>query len=332
MVNRNWKKEVILRRHLENLSMKNAERIKIITSLIIFFLCILPCKSQSISDYLTTCTNLLNNQRSDMYDEIEHYLLYEANKDSIKGDCMLDVQYHTTLGYLYELKYSDDQKAVQELEYAMNRLHALRDDKESRNMYKQSIYGIAIGYCNLKQLDKAIDAFEEFIMLSNSDEIDQSLVRTYFILANIYSENGDTLLAENAHKQCQIGHIKMYIKDHPQQSALLDQFLSATKDKESLEHNSLTNGIEYVNSLVLMGNILMKACGDDIAEPFAILMKAYRLMHSNNLLHDKSPYIGLGLDMLLDISTKYLSGPNNSQLIQSLKQDKEEYEGKQPQQ
>ena len=83
-------------------------------SILIVFLCLFagPCKGQKLYKELLVCGNLLQERRSDMYDDIENYLLNEVDKDSIRNVPGIDILYNLDMGFLYSVKYNDEEKAI----------------------------------------------------------------------------------------------------------------------------------------------------------------------------------------------------------------------------
>lgn len=278
----------------------------------------LPSKGQDVYSWLRTCGKLLSERRTDYYDTIEHYLLDEADKDSIRNDSLLDILYHEDLALLYTAKYNDNDRAIREMEYVKDGLHALKKDKESREPYKVVLGGLATFYFNAGRYDEAQQECEEYITLSLTDEINPDIVNKYSILSKIYEAKGDSLLAENAHKNCQLGIVRLYVKEHPQQSALLQQFQTLLKDKESCEMNYLTGSIDYVHTLILIGQTLMKTCGDDVVEPFRMFLKAYQLIHAHNLARYKTSLLEVCYIALQELYIKYAPEPTKSLFIKQL--------------
>ena len=255
-------------------------------SILVVFLCMFawPCKGQKLYKELTAYGNLLQERRSDMYDYIEHHLLNEVDKDSIRNDFGLDILYNLDMGFLYSVKYNDQEKAIPYLEYCQDKLHALRDDKAIRVPYKSCLEALQSYYFNTRRFDKAKKTCEEYLTMSLSDDINVNVINTYSILAAIYEQQGDSVLAYNAHNECQLGYVKLYVKNHPKESAVLSQFKMLLQTRQSLETSHRTDSVGYVNTLILLGNILRKACGVDVAEPFSLYLKAYRTIRENGFL------------------------------------------------
>lgn len=278
----------------------------------------LQCKGQDAYSWLKTCGKLLSERRTDYYDTIEHYLLDEADKDSIHNDSLLCLLYHFNLAQLYALKYNDNDRSIREMEYVKDGLYALKDDKESREPYKIILGGLATFYFNVGRYDEAQRACEEYLTLSLTDEVNPNIVNKYSILSKMYEAKGDSVLAENAHKNCQLGIVRLYVKEHPQQSALLQQFQMLLNDKESCELNSQTGSIDYVNTLILIGQTLMKTCGDEVVEPFRMFLKAYRLIHIHNLAGYKTSLLEVCYTALQELYIKYAPEPTKSLFIKQL--------------
>lgn len=287
----------------------------------ISFFCVLPCKGQTLYYDLTACGNMLKDRRSDMYDYIENHLLNEVDKDSIQNDFGLDILYHMDLGLLYSVKYNDEERALPYFEYSKEKLYTLKDDKNSIVPYKGCLSALESYYFNTRQFDKAKKICEEYLALSISDDINEDIVNTYSILAAVYEQEGDSVLANNAHNECQTGHVKLFVKSHPEQSAILNQFQMLLQARKSLELNNQTDSIGYVNVLIMLANILKKVCGNDFVEPFGLYLKAYKLIRSNNLLRYKTPLIESCYVNLQEAYIKYAQEPAKSLFIKQITPD-----------
>ncbi len=231
--------------------------------MVVVSLFVLPCKGQNLYNDLTACGNLLMERRSDMYDYIENHLLNEVDKNSIRNDFGLDIIYHMDLDLLYTVKYNDEEKSL---------LYKLRDDNGSIVPYKICLSALESSYFNTKRFDKAKQACEEYLAMSISDDINDYIITTYSILAAIYEQEGDSALAYNAHSECQTEYVNLYAKNHPGQSAILNQFQMLLQSKESFELNNQADSREYANVLIMLANILKKACGNDVVEPFGLYL------------------------------------------------------------
>lgn len=289
--------------------------------LIVFCLLALPCEGQDLYYDLTACGNLLNERRSDMYDFIENHLLNEVDKDSIRNDFGLDILYHMDLGLLYSVKYNDEEKALPYLEYSKDKLYSLKDDKGSIVPYKICLSALESYYYNTRRFDKAKQTCEEYLAMSISDDINDNIINTYSILAAIYEQEGDSVLAYNAHSECQLGYVKLYVNSHPEQSALLNQLQMLLQSRKSFELNHQTDSIEYVNVLIMLGNILMKTSGNDVVEPFGLYLNAYKLIQANKLLRYKTPLIESCYVNLQEIYIKYAQEPAKSLFIKQITPD-----------
>jgi len=292
-------------------------------SFLILFLCMLagPCKGQKLYKELIACGDLLQERRSDMYDYIENYLLYEVDKDSIRNVSGLDIIYNLDMGFLYSVKYNDEEKAIPYLEYCRNKLYALRDDKEVRVPYKSCLEALQSYYFNTRRFDKAKKTCEEFLAASITDDINSKIINTYSILSAIYEQEGDSVLAYNAHNECQLGYVKLFVKNHPEQSAVLSQFKMLQQSRKSFELREQTDSIGYVNTLILLGNILKTACGNDVVEPFSLYLKAYRIIHENGLLKYKTSLLEECYVNLQEIYIKYVAEPTKSIFIKQITPD-----------
>lgn len=264
---------------------------------------------------------MLKERRSDMYDFIENHLLNEVDKDSIRNDFGLDILYHMDLGLLYSVKYNDEEKALPYLEYSKDKLYALKDDKGSIVPYKICLSALKSFYFNTRRFDKAKQTCEEFLAMSISDDINDDIINTYSILAAIYEQEGDSVLAYNAHSECQTGYVKLYVKSHPEQSAILSQFQMLLQTRKTFELNHQTDSIDYVNVLIMLANVLKKACGNDVVEPFELNLKAYKLIKANNLLRFKTPLIESCYVNLQEVYIKYAQEPAKSLFIKQITPD-----------
>jgi len=292
-------------------------------SILVVFLCLFagPCYGQKLYKELLVCGNLLQERRSDMYDHIENYLLNEVDKDSIRNVPGIDILYNLDMGFLYSVKYNDEEKAIPYLEYCRDKLYALRDDKQARVPYKSCLEALQSYYFNTRRFDKAKKVCEEFLAASIADDINSNIINTYSILAAIYEQEGDSVLAHNAHNECQLGYIKLFVKNHPKESAVLSQFKMLLQTRQSLELNHQTDSIVYVNTLILLGNILKTACGNDVVEPFSLYLKAYRIIHDKGLLKYKTSLLEACYVNLQEIYIQYVPEPAKSLFIKQITPD-----------
>lgn len=292
-------------------------------SILLVLLCLFawPCKGQKLYLDLTACGNFLTDRRSDMYDFIENHLLNEVNKDSIQNNFGLDILYNMDLAQLYVLKYKDEEKAIHCLEHCKDKLYALKDDKASHDAYKDCLSSLKFYYLNTGKLSKAEEACKEYLLLSISDDLNENIVSTYSILASVYEQEGDSILAYNARREYQLAQVKLYVKNHPKQSAILNQFQVLLQSKKSFEQNNQTDTIDYVYTLIMLGNILKETCGSDIAEPLEHYLKAYKIIQANNFLRYKTPLINSCYENLQEIFIKNAQQPGSPLFIKHITPD-----------
>ena len=89
--------------------------------------------------------------------------------------------------------------------------------------------------------------------------------------------------------------------------------------KRHYENNGKTNDIRYVNTLILLGDVLNKACGDNYIIPYRLYMKAFYVIRDNNLTNVNTPIIKSLFISLHEIAAKYLEEPLKTQLAESIK-------------
>lgn len=244
--------------------------------------------AQNIENMLNFYGYVFTNMKEDYFDEAENYLM-NINKDSIDSNVNLEMQYHLVLSLLYEIKYSDFERACQEHEIVYLKMEPHKYLPDYRDLYKSFILGYAYHLMNFGKLDKAESILNKIIIDNIFDEFDVNYYNTFDQLARVYENKCDSILAEECHNKCQEFLVKRYIRDNPQYSFYLDNFNTIKYTLSSLEKKHKKNTEKYINNLCSLGTLLHKIDYGEYWESYLLFQKAldyaqiYNLTKSNGL-------------------------------------------------
>lgn len=283
------------------------------------FILILFVKSvicaQNVVTMLQTISDVFNNRQEVLYDEAEKYL-NSLSRDSIEIDFETEILFHANMAFLYDVKYNDYGKSIEEYEYILTKIRPVKHLPEFKDTYKSLLSAYGYSLLNSGQTEKSIKYFNKLLVEGFDDELDTRLYDVYHVLAGIYDEQNNMILSKDCHDKCQEYLLKSYIRNHPENSFYFDNYKSIKLAISDLEKNNKINTEEYINILCSLGYLLHKVDQGKYWEAMTTLLKARKCAIDNNLLKAKGLeecYVGLQ-----DIFIKYIPEPTKSEFVEGL--------------